>query len=82
MIPDKEKIINKLKEAKELYGLNYATLARDIGLQPVSIYMFVNGKVNLSKSNQLKAVCFAERYIEKVKQELRILEHRGVCINE
>ena len=45
----KEKVVERIKEAKEVYGLNYSKLARQIGLQPVTIYMFVNGTYNLSK---------------------------------
>ena len=45
---EKEKVIKRIKEAKE-YGLNYSQLAREIGLQPITIYMFVNGTYKLSK---------------------------------
>lgn len=80
MLIPKEKIIEKLKEAKQLYGFNYSQLARELGVQPVTIYMFVSGKSNMSQSKQLKAVCIAEKYIEQVKEELKILEHKGLCM--
>ena len=40
---EKEKVVERMREAKEVYGLNYSKLARQIGLQPVTIYRFVNG---------------------------------------
>ena len=46
---EKEKVVERIKEAKEVYGLNYSKLAREIGLQQVTIYMFVNSTYNLSK---------------------------------
>ena len=52
---EKEKVIKRIKEAKE-YGLNYSQLAREIGLQPITIYMFVNGTYNLSKRKQLQGI--------------------------
>ena len=39
---EKEKVIERIREAKD-YGLSYSKLARGIGLQPISIYMFING---------------------------------------
>lgn len=75
---EKEKVIKRIKEAKE-YGLNYSQLAREIGLQPITIYMFVNGTYKLSKRKQLQASCIIERYIEEIKNELRIIEHKGLC---
>mgnify|MGYP003404168971 CR=1 FL=1 len=63
------------EEAKEVYGLNYSKLAREIGLQPVTIYMFVNGTYNLSKAKQLQALCIIEKYIEDIKEQLRIIEY-------
>ena len=47
---EKEKVISRIKEAKE-YGLNYSNLARKINVQPITIYMFINGTYNLSKTN-------------------------------
>ncbi len=75
---EKEKVIERMKEAKD-YGLSYSRLAREIGLQPVTIYMFINGTYNLSKVKQLKALCYIEKYIEEVKEQLRIIEHKGLC---
>ena len=77
---DLEKVIERIREAKEVYGLNYSKLAREIGLQPVTIYMFVNGTYNLSKGKQLQALCIIEKYIEQIKEQLRIIEHKGLCI--
>lgn len=77
----KETIKERIKEAKE-YGLSYAQLAREINIQPVTIYMFMNGNNNLSKVNTLKILCYIEKYIEQVKEQLRIIEHKGVAINE
>ena len=74
----RENVIERIKEAKE-YGLNYSQLARAINLQPITIYMFVNGTYNLSKRKQLQALCIIERYIEEIKNELRIIEHKGLC---
>ncbi len=75
---EKEKVISRIKEAKE-YGLNYSNLAREINVQPITIYMFINGTYNLSKPKQLKALCIIEQYIEQVKNQLRIIEHKGFC---
>jgi len=44
---EREKVIERIKEAKNVYGLSYSKLAREIGLQPVTIYMFINGTYNL-----------------------------------
>lgn len=76
---EKDKVIERMKEVKE-YGLSYAQLAREIGLQPVSIYMFVGGTYNISKQKQLQALCVIERYIEQMKEQLRIIEHKGLCV--
>ena len=76
---EKEKVVERMREAKEIYGLNYSKLAREIGLQPVTIYMFVNGTYNLSKGKQLQALCIIEKYIEDIKEQLRIIEHKGLC---
>lgn len=76
---EKEKVIQRIKEVKD-YGLSYAQLAREIGLQPTTIYMFIGGTYNLSKSKQLQALCFIEKYIEQVKEQLRIIEHKGLCV--
>ncbi len=75
---EKEKVIERIKEAKA-YGLSYSKLAREIGLQPITIYMFINGTYNMSKTKQLQALCFIEKYIEQVKEQLRIIEHKGLC---
>lgn len=77
---EKEKVIERIKEAKEKYDLSYSKLAREIGLQPVTIYMFVGGTYNLSKTKQLRALCYIEKYIEAIKEQLRIIEHKGICI--
>ncbi len=74
---EKEKVIERIKEAKE-YGLSYSKLARQIDLQPVTLYMFINGTYNLSKPKQLQALCVIENYIEQVKDQLRIIEHKGL----
>lgn len=75
---EKEKVIERIKEAKA-YGLSYSKLAREIELQPVTVYMFMNGTYNMSKTKQLQALCFIEKYIEQVKEQLRIIEHKGLC---
>lgn len=75
---EKEKVIERIKEAKA-YGLSYSKLAREIGLQPITIYMFINGTYNMSKTKQLQALCVIEKYIEQVKEQLRIIEHKGLC---
>ncbi len=76
---EKEKVIEKIKEGKE-YGLKYAQLARAIELQPGTIYLFVNGTANLSKTKQLQALCYIESYIENIKKQLRKIEHKGLCV--
>lgn len=76
---EKQKVIERIKEAKEEYGLNYSQLAREIGLQPVTIYMFVNGTYNLSKAKQLQALCIIEKYVEQIKEQLRLIDHKGLC---
>lgn len=75
---EKEKVIERIKESKA-YGLSYSKLAREIGLQPITIYMFINGTYNMSKTKQLQALCVIEKYIEQVKEQLRIIEHKGLC---
>lgn len=70
---EKEKVIERIKEAKE-YGLTYSQLAREINLQPITIYMFINGKYNLSKLKQLEALCIIKKYIDNIKEQLRIIE--------
>lgn len=74
----KENVILKIKEAKE-YGLNYSQLARKINLQPITLYMFINGTYNIAKGKQLQALCVIEKYIEEVKEQLRIIEEKGFC---
>jgi transposase-like protein len=73
---EKEKVVERIKESKE-YGLNYSKLAREINVQPVTLYMFINGTYNLSKPKQLQALCIIEKYIEQVKEQLRTIEHKG-----
>ncbi len=75
---EKDKVIEKIKEGKN-YGLSYSKLARIINMQPISIYMFMNGTNNLSQTKQLEAVCVVEKFIEEVKEKLRLIEHRGLC---
>lgn len=74
-------VVERIKEAKN-YGLKYANLARAIDLQPMTIYLFVNGNTNLSKEKQLEALCIIEDYINNAKERLRKIEHKGVAINE
>lgn len=76
---EKEKVIKRIKEGKE-YGLNYSDLARELGIQPITLYMFINGTYNLAKSKQLKSLCIVEKYIETVKEELKTIEHKGFCV--
>lgn len=75
---EREKVIERIKEAKS-YGLSYSKLAREIGLQPVAIYMFKNGNTTMAKQKQLKALCYIEKYIDEVKEQLRIIEHKELC---
>lgn len=75
---EKEKVIERIKEGKS-YGLSYSELARKIGLQPITVYMFMSGTYNMSKPKQLQALCVIEKYIEQVKEQLRIIEHKGLC---
>ncbi len=75
---EKEKVIERIREGKA-YGLSYSKLAREIGLQPITVYMFINGTYNMSKTKQLQALCVIEKYIEQVKEQLRIIEHKGLC---
>lgn len=77
---EREKVIERIKEAKNEYGLSYSKLAREIGLQPVTIYMFINGTYNLSRIKQLKALCVIEQYIQEIREQLRIIEHKGLCV--
>ena len=42
--------------------------------------MFVNGTYNLSKAKQLQALCIIENYIEQIKEQLRVIEHKGLCL--
>ena len=76
---ERESVIEKLEEAKD-YGLKYSDLARQINLQPNTIYMFKNGTYNLSKAKQIEAVCIIENYIKDVKDRIRKIEQRGVNI--
>lgn len=75
----KELVIGRIKEAKE-YGLPYSQLARKINLQPTTLYLFMNGTYNISKEKQLKALCVIEEYIEEVREKLRLIEHKGLCV--
>ena len=75
---EKEKVIERIKESKK-YGLKYSKLAREIGIQPTTIYMFLNNNYNMSKEKQLKVLCYIEKYIAEVKEQLRIIEHKGLC---
>ena len=77
---EREKVIERIKEAKNEYGLSYSRLAREIGLQPVTIYMFLNGTYNLSRIKQLKALCVIEQYVQEIREQLRIIEHKGLCV--
>ena len=76
---ERESVIEKLEEAKD-YGLKYSDLARQINLQPNTIYMFKNGTYNLSKGKQLEAVCIIEKYLKEIKEKYRKVEQRGVSI--
>ena len=40
---------------------------------------FIHGTYNLSKTKQLKALCVIEQHIEQVKNQLKIIEHKGFC---
>lgn len=73
---EKAEVIERIKEGKK-YGLKYSQLAKAIELAPTTIYMFINGTYNLSKIKQLQALCYIESYIEGIKKQLRIIEHRG-----
>ena len=77
---EREKVIERIKEAKNQYGLSYSKLAREIGLQPVTIYMFINGTYNLSRIKQLKALCVIEQYVQEIREQLRMIEHKGLCV--
>lgn len=74
---EKRKVIERIKEAKS-YGLNYSKLAREVGIQPVTLYMFINGTYNLSYERQLKALCIIEKYIEKIQEDLKTINANGV----
>lgn len=76
---EKEKVIKRIKEAKT-YGLSYSELARELNIQPVTLYLFINGTTNMSKQKQLQALCIIEKYIEQVREQLRIIEHKGLCV--
>lgn len=56
----------------------YSTIARETGIQPVSIYEFVNGTYKISKMKQLKVLCYIEKYIEAVEEQLKILEKKEI----
>ena len=77
---EREKVIERIKEAKNAYGLSYSKLAREIGLQPVTIYMFINGTYNLSRIKQLKALCVIEQYVQEIREQIRMIEHKGLCV--
>lgn len=76
---ENEKVIARIKEGKS-YGLSYSKLARELGVQPVTMYMFINGTYNLSKMKKLKALCIIENHIEQVKEQLRAIDHKGLCL--
>ena len=50
-----ENIIEVIKKAKSDYGLNYSKLAREIGVQPITIYTFLNNTQKLAKEKQIQA---------------------------
>lgn len=67
-----ETIKERIKEAKD-YGLTYAQLAREINIQPVTIYMFMNGNNNLSKKKKLQAMCYITKYMNEIREQIQII---------
>lgn len=82
MVLEKEQVIKKIREAKETYGLTYTKLAREMGITPSTISMFINERANMSVEKQIRAICIIENYIESAREQLKILEYAGVCTNE
>ena len=76
---EKNKVIERIKEAKS-YGLPYSHLAREIGLQPMTIYLFINGTYNLSKQKQIQVLCYIENYIAEIKGQLKTIERKEVYV--
>lgn len=64
---EKERVKKRIRESQE-YGLKLSQLAREIELQPISIYKFLDGNINLSKVKQIQAVSFIEKYMDTVKE--------------
>ena len=75
-----ENIIEVIKKAKSAYGLNYSKLAREIGVQPITIYTFLNNTQKLAKEKQIKALYYAQQYVKGIKEQLATIEHKGICM--
>ena len=75
-----ENIIEVIKKAKSDYGLNYSKLAREIGVQPITIYTFLNNTQKLAKEKQIKALYYAQQYVKEIKEQLATIEHKGICM--
>ena len=57
MLNENDDIVNKLKErikvSKQLYGLSYTRLANTVGISPITLYNFLSGRQKLSKKKQV-----------------------------
>lgn len=58
----------KIKGAKEEYGLKYTQLARDIGINIVTIYNFISSKQTLSLENLLKINDYINEFENKCNE--------------
>lgn len=70
-----EKVKERIKNAKVMYGLKYSMLARQIEVQSTTLYMFLSGKQALSKAKQLQALYVVEEYQKEFERRFKnILE--------
>lgn len=67
---DIEMVRERIKQAKEEYGLSYSQVAREIGVEPVTIHTFIGRTNKLSKARQLQALCVIKNYENQIKQQL------------
>lgn len=68
---DIEKVRERIKQARDEYGLSYSQLAREIGVEPSTVHTFIGKNNKLSKARQLQALCFIKNYENQIKEQLK-----------
>ena len=69
---DIEMVRERIKQAKNEYGLTYSQLAREIGVEPGTVHTFIGKNNKLSKARQIQALCFIRNYEKQIKEELNL----------